>query len=145
MLSLEDRQNIVGQSRNPIIEDLRTEEGKYLERQRRRKRRDGMRKEIEVGTYKVFGGENEGENKEAVGLAKRVHEEDHQEIGLERKEEFILMNNSEGQFKKKKSQENRKKLLSRECFLFPGSHKTYVMENIIMNETISNFLLILIS
>jgi len=67
----------VGQSRNPIIEDLRTEEGKYLERQRRRKRRDGMRKEIEVGKYKVFGGENEGENKEAVGLAKRVHEEDH--------------------------------------------------------------------
>lgn len=86
----------MGQSRNPIIEDLRTEEGKYLERQRRRKRRDGMRKEIEVGTYKVFGGENEGENKEAVGLAKRVHEEDHQEIGLERKEEFILMNSSEG-------------------------------------------------
>ena len=86
----------MGQSRNPIIEDLRTEEGKYLERQRRRKRRDGMRKEIEVGTYKVFGGENEGENKEAVALAKRVHEEDHQEIGLERKEEFILMNNSEG-------------------------------------------------
>jgi len=30
-----------------------------------------------VGKYKVFGGENEGENKEAVGLAKRVHEEDH--------------------------------------------------------------------
>lgn len=28
-------------------------------------------------------GENEGENKEAVGLAKRMHEEDHQEIGLE--------------------------------------------------------------
>ena len=46
--------------------------------------------------YKVFGGENEGENKEAVALAKRVHEEDHQEIGLERKEEFILMNSSEG-------------------------------------------------
>lgn len=138
MLSLEDRQNIVGQSRNPVIEDLRTKEGKYLERQRRRKRRDGTRKEIEMGTYKVFGGENEGENKEAVGLAKRMHEEDHQETGLERKEEFMLMNNSEGQFKlrKKKSQENRKKLLSRECFLFPGSLKTYVMENIIMSETI---------
>jgi len=39
--------------------------------------RNPMRKEIEVGKYKVFGGENEGENKEAVGLAKRVHEEDH--------------------------------------------------------------------
>ena len=61
----------MGQSRNLIIEDLRTEEGKYLERQRRRKRRDGMREEREVGKYKVSVGENEGENKEAVGLAKR--------------------------------------------------------------------------
>lgn len=113
MLSLEDRQNIVGQSRNPVIEDLRTKEGKYLERQRRRKRRDGTRKETEVGMYKVFGGENEGENKEAVGLAKRMHEEDHQEIGLERKEEFMLMNNSEGQFKlrkKKKIPRKQKKI-----------------------------------
>lgn len=42
-----------------------------MERQRRRKRRDGMREEREVGTYKVSRGENEGENKEAVGLAKR--------------------------------------------------------------------------
>ena len=113
MLSLEDRQNIVGQSRNPVIEDLRTKEGKYLERQRRRKRRDGTRKETEVEMYKVFGGENEGENKEAVGLAKRMHEEDHQEIGLERKEEFMLMNNSEGQFKlrkKKKIPRKQKKI-----------------------------------
>ena len=110
MLSLEDRQNIVGQSRNPVIEDLRTKEGKYLERQRRRKRRDGTRKETEVGMYKVFGGENEGENKEAVGLAKIMHEEDHQEIGLERKEEFMLMNNSEGQFKLRKKKKNPKKI-----------------------------------
>ena len=120
MLSLEDRQNIVGQSRNPVIEDLRTKEGKYLERQRRRKRRDGTRKETEVGMYKVFGGENEGENKEAVGLAKRMHEEDHQEIGLERKEEFMLMNNSEGQFKlrkKKKIPRKQKKITLQGMFL----------------------------
>lgn len=45
----------MGQSRNLVIEDLRTKEGKYLERQRRRKRRDGTRKEIEMERTRYLG------------------------------------------------------------------------------------------
>ena len=48
--------------------------GKDLESQRRRKRRYGVRKEIEVGVYTRYKGEK---IRRPVGLAKRVHEEDH--------------------------------------------------------------------